>query len=100
MAVLTQLDSAIYKPGDLIVQRNTKLHDLFIIREGTCNLNGMFQSGPNEMKVIRIVRLPEGSWYGDHSILLDLESPFELRAGKPIDQKSSYKKRKTTKMFI
>ena len=30
-----------------------------------------------------IVKLPEQSWFGDFQILLNLESTFQLEAGKP-----------------
>ena len=34
------------------------------------------------MEKLLIARLPECSWFGDYQILLDLESTFEMEAGK------------------
>ena len=51
------------------------------IQSGKCNLNGVIQSRGEKIKV-KIVKLIESSWFGDFQVLLDLESPFELKAAE------------------
>ena len=64
-AVLTQLESRIYKPGEVILERNTKVRDVVFIAQGTCKLFGFFDPGDGNIHRMVIVRLREGSWYGD-----------------------------------
>ena len=51
-----------------------------LIQSGTCDLNGFIETKAGNTLKTQIVRLPECSWYGDFSILLDIESNFELEA--------------------
>ena len=64
----------------MILQRNEKVEALMLIQSGTCDLNGFIETKAGNTLKTQIVRLPESSWYGDFSILLDIESNFELEA--------------------
>ena len=71
--VVTSLDYAIYKPGEVIVPAFQPVDSLVMIQSGSCNLNGF-----NEKQNHLIVKLPSKSWYGEMQILLNLNSTFEL----------------------
>jgi len=75
---LTQLDSALYSSGQVILPFEKKVRDLIIIEKGSCNLYGFEQSNENkeEMDKLLIAKLPECSWFGDFQILLDLNNSF------------------------
>lgn len=47
-----------------------------------------------------IVRLKEGSWYGDFQVLMDCESSFEVEAHKPFDVSSHITKPQDAHRFI
>ena len=77
VAILGNLDSSLYKPGDIILEQSTKVENLIMVSKGKCNLYGFF---PDQTKVM-VVGLSERSWYGDYQIMLNLESSFQLEAG-------------------
>ena len=100
VSVLTQLDSVLYEPGEVIVGYKNQVHDLFFIAQGVASLNGYFDNSEGETKKMCIVRLREGSWYGEFQILLGVESNFELEASFPHDRHSWYPKREDYQNFI
>lgn len=57
------------------------MEDLILIEKGSCNLYG-FQEYEGEVEKLLIARLFDHSWFGDYQILLEVESTFELEAGK------------------
>ena len=66
-AVLTQLISVLYRPTDIIIKSHKEVRSLYFIAEGTCKLYGSYEDkNENLVKRIPIVRLREGSWYGDY----------------------------------
>ena len=76
--MMTSLDSQLYKPGALILESDQKVDNLILIAQGKCFLNGFIRSGPTGTSdtVVTLVKLIEGSWYGDFNILLDVEMKF------------------------
>ena len=66
-AVVTQLESALYKAGDTIISAREPVRDLVFIANGTCKLYGSYHSKRDKEKLLKlcVVRLREGSWYGD-----------------------------------
>ena len=83
--MLTNLESHLYSPGQVILQRNEKVEALMLIQSGTCDLNGFIETKAGNTLKTQIVRLPESSWYGDFSILVDCESQFELEAAETVE---------------
>ena len=81
VGILTQLTMSLYRPGDIILRQNEKVEDLILIEKGSCNLYG-FQKYEGEIEKLLIAKLIEFGWYGDYHILLEVESKFELEAGK------------------
>ena len=77
VGVLTNLDCAMYKPGDVIIPVRKKVEELIIIEQGYCKLYAFSPSRDktHEEKQL-VVRLPSKSWYGEFQILLNLESSF------------------------
>ena len=76
--VMTQLDALLYKPGSTIVKRDEEIDELVLISKGRCDLMGFFTDRKGRDKTVLITRLPQGSWYGDFQILLDVHSTFSL----------------------
>ena len=98
--VLTQLDSRLYEPGEIIMERNSRVRDLIFIAQGTCKLFGFYEQKDGDLIRMVIVRLREGSWYGDFQVLMDCESSFELEAHKPFDLHSKLTKQEDAHSFI
>ena len=86
-SVMVNLESSLYDVGDVIVSHNEKVNDLIFIQSGSVELCGIhsvkvlnlnkniyqrstqkgdaFFDEEEEQFRIRVVRLREGSWYGD-----------------------------------
>ena len=81
MAVLTSLDSRLFETGHVLIEENEKVKDLIIAAEGKLKLYGFYDHRDERIKM-HIVNLPVRSWFGDYQIMLNLESSFQLEAGK------------------
>ena len=102
-SVMVNLESSLYDVGDCIVKYQEPCKDLIFIQSGcvelsgvtkakVLNLNqniyqksrsgGVLYSKEEEPFSIRVVKLREGSWYGDFHILTSLKSSWEIRALK------------------
>ena len=77
VGVLTNLDCAMYKPGDVIIHAKKPVDDLVIIEQGYCRLYAFTPSRDKtyEEKNL-VVKLCRSSWYGEFQILLNLDSSF------------------------
>ena len=62
--VLTHLDSALYKTGHVVVERDHLVEDMIIVASGKLRLYGFYEHRDIEQKML-IVRLPTQSWFGD-----------------------------------
>ena len=82
MQVLTSLEGQLYLPGDVILRRHQRVDNLIFFERGKCNLYGFHDRDDETVKML-IVRLSEGSWYGDFQILTEHASSFQLEAGSP-----------------
>ena len=65
MTVLSNLRSTLYSPGSVIIPFFTDVNEMVIISEGKCNLFGLFSQSEEEQRKVKLVSLPEGSWFGD-----------------------------------
>ena len=66
LQLLTNLDSQLYSPGQVILQREEKVESLMLIQAGKCDLSGFIESRSEGTMKVLIVRLLESSWYGDY----------------------------------
>ena len=72
--VMSNLDSKLYHSGQVIIERGSPVENLILIKEGHCNLYSFFEPKTNnadELIKVLLVKLKQGSWYGDFQILLD-----------------------------
>ena len=76
------------------------MRDLIFIAQGTVKLYGFYENSDGDLQRMVIVRLREGSWYGDFQVLMDCDSSFELEAHKPIDVLSKLTKSEDAHSFI
>ena len=76
------------------------MRDLIFIAQGTVKLYGFYENRDGDLQRMVIVRLKEGSWYGDFQVLMDCESSFEVEAHKPFDVSSHITKPQDAHSFI
>ena len=57
------------------------MDDLHFIVQGQCQLFGVHKMQNDELR-IPIVKLKEGSWFGDYQIMLNVRSTWDLQATK------------------
>ena len=55
----------------------------YFIVKGQCTLYGIHQKGYKDFLKIPVVRLNEGSWFGDYQMLLSIKSDWQLEASRP-----------------
>ena len=80
-AILTNLDSALYQPGEAIIKHMAKVDELILIQQGHCHLYGYSKDKSSGMEQkVNFINLPRYSWYGDFQILLNLNSTFQMEA--------------------
>ena len=80
--VLTNLQSALYMPHEVIVGYKEPVDALIFISRSKCRLYGFYKDGENnKTHKIYILRLRTGSWFGDFQIFNNVTSMFQLEAG-------------------
>jgi len=57
--VLTRLKSKMYRPGEIVLAQNRKVHDLLVIGRGNLDLYGFFKDEEGVEKTAHIVTLTE-----------------------------------------
>ena len=63
---MISLESSLYDLGDLIVDKGEFLTDLIFIVQGECDLYGIDKLKNGDKIRQKVVRLKEGSWFGDY----------------------------------
>ena len=79
---MVSFDSIIYDNDDAIVGKGDHLDDLFFIMQGSSMLVGTHTDQQGQEVRINVVRLSEGSWYGDFNIFFKQKSQYDLIAKK------------------
>ena len=79
---MISLESSLYDLGDLIVDKGEFLTDLIFIVQGECDLYGIDKLKNGDKIRQKVVRLKEGSWFGDYQILLDVKSTWQMEASQ------------------
>lgn len=100
MKILTNLESAHYTEGQVIVPYQGVVHDLIFVSKGKCRLYGFYHDREDRLCKQILVRLHEQSWYGDFPILLDISSSFQLEAGKPPAQSKNASSGDTNSKYV
>ena len=78
--LMVSFDSIIYDHDDCIVEKGEELDDLFFIMQGSSMLVGTFKNQQGTEVRINVVKLQEGSWYGDFNIFFKQRSQYDLIA--------------------
>ena len=90
--IMVSLDSTIYDDGDLIIRKGDHVENLDFIIKGSAMIIGTHVKPSGEKLRLNVVKLVEGSWFGDYNILFKLKSTFELEAKRLIGRSKSVTK--------
>lgn len=77
--ILSQLKCNIYPVGTYLFRPGDEMTSLYFFYKGIATMTTNFNSKVYEQNEIEVVKLPEGSFFGELSILLNIGVFFGLR---------------------
>ena len=81
---MVSLESKLYSVGEVIISSSQTVNKVVFIIQGTCSLAGYcLNKETKELMRFELVTLFEGSWYGDHQVLIGTDSAYELSVKTP-----------------
>ena len=79
MSIMVSLDSTLYSVGTNIISSGQRIDQVYFIIQGCCSLSGLhLRKDTKETMRFELVKLDEGSWYGDYQVLMNTSSNWEM----------------------
>ena len=63
---MVSLDASRYEEGEIMVHKGEYMRDIIFIMKGSCDIYGTYQQLERELLRFKVVKLGEGSWFGDY----------------------------------